>query len=162
MRIILLSTAAAILAGCASITPPLCDREEQPWVKFGTTDDTCAAPVAFARPDAGGDGFVMPSSPRPETPIIEPPKPPHLDREDPPAKPEPEKPQPPAEPEKPQPPAEPEPEQPKPEPEKPQPETPKPDKPVKGKDNSGHGNGDEGDCRGKGCSDADNSGKGKE
>jgi hypothetical protein len=120
MRIILLSTAAAILAGCASLTPPLCDREEQPWLKFGTTTDDCAAPVAFVRPDTSGDGFVMPSSPRPEprpeTPIIEPPKPPHLDREDPPAKPEPE-------PEKPQPPS--------------KPDHPKHDKP---KDDNGHGN----------------------
>jgi hypothetical protein len=158
MRIILLSTAAAILAGCASTTPPLCDRDA-PWVKFGTTDDTCAAPVAFVRPDTSGDGFVMPPSLRPETPIIEPPKPPHLDREDPPAKPsEPT----PVEPEKP----EPEPETPA-EPEKPQPEKPdhpkpeKPDKPGKDKDNSGLGNGDEGDCQGKGCSDGDNPGKHK-
>jgi len=33
--------------------------------------------------------------------------------------------------------------------------------PEKVKDNKGHGNGDEGDCRGGGCSDPDNPGKGR-
>jgi hypothetical protein len=33
--------------------------------------------------------------------------------------------------------------------------------PEKVKNNKGHGNGDEGDCRGGGCSDPDNPGKGR-
>lgn len=82
IKLLISTTALALVAGCSQPPEPLCDRDAQEWNKFDTQEDVCVDPIPMVvavitptpddEPGPPMGGPYPDDDPEPETPDPEP------------------------------------------------------------------------------------------